>query len=99
MRITYVFLILVKAGWGDWAGPGETGIAQSTLRKRDRMIKRVEAESAEKRSLRKDSKIYNVMISDRRIKSASKFKIAEIPHPFTSREEYEQSLRLPVGGT
>lgn len=63
------------------------------------MIKRVEAESAEKRSLRKDSKIYNVMISDRRIKSASKFKIAEIPHPFTSREEYEQSLRLPVGGT
>jgi U3 small nucleolar RNA-associated protein 14 len=38
------------------------------------------------------------MISDRRIKTASKYKISEVPHPFTSREEYEQSLRLPIGG-
>ena len=39
----------------------------------------------------------NVMLSDRRIKTASKFKISEVPHPFTTREEYEQSLRVPVG--
>ena len=36
-------------------------------------------------------------LSDRRVKTAGKYKITGVPHPFTSREEYEQSLRMPVG--
>ena len=39
----------------------------------------------------------NVIISDRRIKTSAKFKISEIPHPFTSIAEYEQSLQAPIG--
>ena len=39
----------------------------------------------------------NVVLSDRRVKTAGKYKITGVPHPFTSREEYEQSLRMPVG--
>ncbi len=86
----------VKAGWGDWAGPGQE-ISDKILRIRDRKMKSAEAESELKRKGRRDTKLANVMLSDRRIKTAAKFKIAEIPHPFTSREEYEQSLRMPVG--
>ena len=46
---------------------------------------------------RKDTKMSNVILSDRRIKTSAKFKIADIPHPFTSREEYEKSLIMPIG--
>ena len=58
------------------------------------MIKVAESAAEAKREGRHDSKMFNVLISDRRIKTASKFKVAEIPHPFTSREEYEQSMRV-----
>jgi hypothetical protein len=40
----------------------------------------------------------NVLISEKRIKTAAKYKIADIPHPFTTREEYERSLQMPIGG-
>jgi U3 small nucleolar RNA-associated protein 14 len=31
------------------------------------------------------------------VKTASKYKVGEIPHPFTTREEYERSLQMPLG--
>ncbi len=92
---------VVKSGWGDWAGPGETGISAKILKKRDRLIKQHEADADLKRNERTDVKnkqMFNVMLSDRRIKTASKYKIDEIPHPFTTREEYERSLQMPLGG-
>lgn len=94
--------IAVKSGWGDWAGPGNTGISESILRRRDTLLKKEEAAADAKRNERADVKnktLKNVMISDRRVKSAAKYKIAEIPHPFTTVEEYEKSLQLPIGGT
>ena len=39
----------------------------------------------------------NVMICDRRVKSDAKYKISTVPHPFTSREQYERSLQMPLG--
>ncbi len=48
--------------------------------------------------MRQDGKIFNVMISDKRVKTAAKYKIDEVPHPFTTREEYERSMQMPVGG-
>lgn len=109
----------VKAGWGDWAGPGESGISKRTLDKRDRLMKKASDGADEKRKTRKDVKMFNVMVrapytlpftlpqlslqpllqvSEKRVKSASKYMIANIPHPFTSREEYERSIQMPVGG-
>ena len=89
----------MKAGWGDWAGPGAGGMAISkkTLDKRDRLLTKVQGEHASKVLGRADSKLSSVMISNRRIKTASKYKITEIPHPFTSMEEYERSLQMPLG--
>ena len=40
----------------------------------------------------------NVMLSERRIKTASKFRAEEIPYPFKTREEYEHSIQMPLGG-
>lgn len=65
---------------------------------RNRLLKKVEEETEEKKKGRRDTKRPNVMISDRRIKGAAKFKISAIPHPFTSREEYERSMQMPLGG-
>ena len=89
----------MKAGWGDWAGPGATGVSTKILNIRNKLLKKVEDETNEKKKGRKDTKMPNVMISDRRVKTAAKYKIAEIPHPFTSREEYERSMQMPLGCT
>ena len=58
----------------------------------------MEEETTTKKALRKDTKIPNVMICDKRIKTAAKYKIADVPHPYTSREEYERAMQMPVGG-
>jgi U3 small nucleolar RNA-associated protein 14 len=96
-----LFCIAVKAGWGDWAGPGAGGmqISQKVLNKRDRLLTKVQQENAVKVLGRADHKMAGVMISNRRVKTASKYKITELPHPFTSVEEYERSLQMPLGGT
>ena len=90
-------ILTVKAGWGDWAGPGNTGISPAAVKRRDKAVQRVIGESEAMRKARKDSKLLNVIISEDRIKTDSKYKISKIPHPFTSREEYERSLQMPVG--
>jgi U3 small nucleolar RNA-associated protein 14 len=66
--------------------------------KRDRILKSLNEENDAKKASRKDTRMYNVMLSEERIKTESKYKIVKIPHPFTSREEYERSLQMPIGG-
>ena len=88
----------VKAGWGDWAGPGQMQVSQKILKKRDALITKIQQENQVKKLDRKDAKKSNVIISEKRVKSFAKYKVDEIPFPFTSREEYERSLQLPLGG-
>jgi U3 small nucleolar RNA-associated protein 14 len=89
----------VKSGWGDWASPGETGMIEgsSTLAKKRRLMTRLDKDVAARKAKRLDAKKLNVMVSERRIKTASSLKIASVPHPFKSRAEYERSLQMPVG--
>lgn len=88
----------MKAGWGDWAGPGGMEVSKKILDKRNRLIMQVQKENETKRLDRKDAKHANVMISERRITNAAKYKISEVPYPFKTREEYERSLQMPLGG-
>lgn len=97
LLILVVFLSSVKPGWGDWAGNGLSGVSEKTLKTRKRQLENLEEENAQKRVARKDGQVYNVMISDRRVKANSKYKLAAVPHPFTSREEYERSIQMPLG--
>lgn len=87
----------VKSGWGDWAGPGDNGPSKKILATRERLLARVNEENEKKRAGRRDSKMMNVILSDKRVKTAAKYKISDIPHPFTTREEYEHSLQMPLG--
>lgn len=90
--------MLVKSGWGDWAGPGGMEISPKILNKRDQLLIKIQTENEIKRLERKDANIKNVMISERRVKNTSKYKVSEIPYPFKSRDEYERSLQMPIGG-
>lgn len=92
-------LSAVKPGWGDWTGPGQgrNNSSCNYLLKREKILKRVTEETDAKKAARKDAKIFNVILSEDRIKLASKYKIAKVPHPFTTREEYERSLQMPLG--
>ena len=72
-------------------------ISQKTLNKRDRLLTKVQDEHASKVLGRSDAKMHTVMISNRRVKTAAKYKITEIPRPYTTVEEYERSLQMPLG--
>ena len=73
-------------------------VSDKIQRIRDKKLRAIAEEEEKKISARGDSKKPNVMISERRVKAAAKFVIADVPHPFTSREEYERSLQMPLGG-
>lgn len=88
----------VKAGWGDWAGPGSMMVSAKIQRMRDSKLKKIDAAEEQAKGNRADRKMANVVLSERRIKTAAKFVIDTVPHPFTSREEYERSLQMPLGG-
>jgi U3 small nucleolar RNA-associated protein 14 len=47
---------------------------------------------------RDDAKKPNVILAEKRVKkTADGFMVAQIPHPFTSREEYERAMAGGVG--
>ena len=46
---------------------------------------------------RKDAALRHVIISEKRNKKASKFTTAGVPFPFKTREQFERSLRNPLG--
>ena len=46
---------------------------------------------------RRDAKLPRVILSERRAKAAVNLKLAHVPHPFTSREQYERAMARPIG--
>ena len=40
-----------------------------------------------------------MIISEKRDKKVKKYAVKNVPYPFTSREQYEKSLRNPLGQT
>ena len=46
---------------------------------------------------RKDAALRHVIISEKRDKKAAAFTTAGVPFPFTNREQFERSLRAPIG--
>ncbi|KAI9844528.1 MAG: hypothetical protein M1838_002155 [Thelocarpon superellum] len=79
-------------GWGSWTGDGISKKAQK--RNQGRFVTKTEGIRAEKR---KDAKLNRVIINERRVKKNTKYLASSLPHPFESRQQYERSLRLPVG--
>ncbi|KAI5299260.1 hypothetical protein KEM55_002398, partial [Ascosphaera atra] len=80
-------------GWGSWVGSG--------LSKRDKQAakKRQSSKTVEgiKPQERKDAKLDRVIINEKRQRKNVKYMASQLPHPFESRQQYERTLRLPVG--
>lgn len=79
-------------GWGSWAG---VGVSKREQRKgKGRFLTTIKGVAKEKRQ---DARLERVIINERRNKKNAKYLATELPHPFENRQQYERSLRLPMG--
>lgn len=76
-------------GWGEWAGAG----ANPT--KKRKFIKKIKGVASKDK--RKDKNLKNVIINERANKKNLKYQSSAVPFPFENREQYERSLRMPIG--
>ncbi|CAO3643227.1 unnamed protein product [Cunninghamella blakesleeana] len=76
-------------GWGSWGG---SGVKKSKNKK-----KIVKITKGINREDRKDAKLSNVIINEKRHKKTEKYQTTQVPFPFKTMEQYEQSLRTPMG--
>ncbi|KAK1755734.1 Utp14 protein-domain-containing protein [Echria macrotheca] len=79
-------------GWGGWVGEGI-----SSREKRRQMGRNITKIEGIKKKDRQDFKLKGVIISERRIKKNDKYLASQLPHPYESHQQYERSLRLPIG--
>ena len=79
-------------GWGTWTGAGIT--KKQEKRNRSKVLVKEPGIAKEKRQ---DAKLDRVIINEKRVKKNSKYLATNLPHPFETRQQYERSLRLPVG--
>lgn len=84
-------------GWGSWAGAGvkpkKRKSAADTAYDR-RFVQQLPGVAAGKR---KDAGLKHVILNEKRVKGAKPFLAAKVPFPFESKEQYERSLRMPLG--
>ena len=78
----------VLPGWGSWAGKG---------------VKKFKPKAAPKKPVvsekpkRKDAHLKHVIISEKKPKKALKYAADTVPYPYRTKEQYEASLRMPLG--
>ena len=48
-------------------------------------------------SKRKDAKLSHVIINEKRMKKAIQYLVPQIPHGFDNRDQYERTIRMPIG--
>lgn len=83
-------------GWGSWGGLGARPDRRAEERKRSAAQARAQL-LKDAAARRKDAALRHVIVSEKRNKAAAHFTTAGVPFPFTSREQFEKSLRAPLG--
>ncbi|NXO62025.1 UT14A protein, partial [Phainopepla nitens] len=81
---------LVLPGWGEWGG---TGLKPSARKVRRFLIKPPPAPP------RKDQHLPHVIMSENRNIHAAAHQVSELPFPFERHQQFEQSMRTPLGPT
>ncbi|KAM9274548.1 U3 small nucleolar RNA-associated protein 14 homolog A [Morus bassanus] len=81
---------LMLPGWGEWAG---TGLKPSAKKIKRFLLKPPPAPP------RKDQHLPHVIMSERRNIHAAAHQVSELPFPFERHQQFEQSIRTPVGAT
>ena len=77
-------------GWGEWAGSGS-----KPKNKKRKFIKKVKG--VVNKDKRRDKNLQNVIINEKVNKKNLKYQSSAVPFPFENREQYERSLRMPIG--
>ncbi|KAF2674039.1 Utp14-domain-containing protein [Microthyrium microscopicum] len=79
-------------GWGSWVGEGLSKREQK--RNKGKVLVKKEGIKPEDR---KDAKLKNVIINQKRVRKNVDYMASTLPFPFTNRAEYERSIRMPIG--
>ncbi|NWR54160.1 UT14A protein, partial [Bucorvus abyssinicus] len=82
---------LVLPGWGEWGG---TGLKPSAKKVKRRFLLKPPPAPP-----RKDQHLPHVIISEKRNIHAAAHQVSELPFPFERHEQFEQSIRVPLGTT
>lgn len=85
---------LLLPGWGQWTHIQQKKGLPSWMLKKHEDARKKREESLKKR---KDVQLKNVIISEKIDKKAEKLHTKSLPYPFTSKEVFEQSMRVPIG--
>ena len=80
-------------GWGDWTG---AGIAEKPVDKQAEEAKK-KAQIELIQSKRRDGRQGNVIINEKIPQGVQEFMVDKLPHPFTSREQFEYLHSQPIG--
>ncbi|KAK7283460.1 hypothetical protein RIF29_12991 [Crotalaria pallida] len=81
-------------GWGQWTHIQKKKGEPSWMLKEHESAQRKRAEALKRR---KDARLKNVIISEKLDKKAEKLHTKALPFPYTSKEIFEQSMRMPIG--
>ncbi|KQK21752.1 uncharacterized protein C57A7.06 isoform X2 [Brachypodium distachyon] len=81
-------------GWGQWTHIQQKKGLPSWMVKEHEEAKRKREEALKRR---KDAKLKHVIISEHVDKKAEKLLARNLPYPFTSKDAYEGSIRMPLG--
>ena len=93
----------VAAGWGSWTGMGApaafpAGKNKNKKRKFPAKLQPPPMKQMEESRPRQDKGRPDLIVRERRLKQLSNtHMLQEIPHPYTSREEYEQAMTGAIG--
>lgn len=79
-------------GWGTWVGEGLS--AKQQKRNKGRFLTKQEGIKPQDR---RDAKLKNVIINQKRLKKNVGYLASSLPFPFQTRAEYERSIRMPMG--
>ena len=81
---------LTLPGWGEWGGQG----LQPSKKKRKKFRQKTAP-----RAPRKDGRLPTVIISEKRDSAISMHQVARLPRPFQKPQQFEATMRTPVGAT
>ncbi|CAO2838238.1 unnamed protein product [Amaranthus hypochondriacus] len=81
-------------GWGEWTDVQKKKGVPSWMKEEHANAKRKREEALAKR---KDARLKHVIISEKIDKKAEKLHAKTLPYPFTSKDVFEQSIRMPIG--
>ncbi|KAF2220486.1 Utp14 protein-domain-containing protein [Elsinoe ampelina] len=84
-------------GWGSWTGTGlSKSVRRQNAKQKHNPLFKTKVDGV-RQADRKDAKLKNVIISERQERKGRKYLATQLPHEFERKEQYERSLRVPLG--